>query len=159
MELELQRFDIKKSDYGALSPEELHFFLLITGITNEISFLTKLSVYSLLSLPSEADLEGNSLSMLILFLHKLLAAKLFEAHELLKVRYFGAKISVHYKDDDDLTAILRDINSYFSKENAIEKLRHNFSSHHYDDDKLLVAAFNDLSDDYDLSHYTTGQIS
>jgi hypothetical protein len=99
------------------------------------------------------------LSLQLFFLHKTLAAKLHEGHELLNVRFFGAKVSLEYRDNKELSDLARKINSYFSKNNLIDKLRNDFASHHFDQKKAFIEIFNAIDNEYLLAHYTSGQMA
>jgi hypothetical protein len=161
MEMAIQQLEVTKKDLLALSKEERHFFLLLTNFSNELSILTKLIVYSGVTMERvhKDGLEPQALHMQIMFLQRLLAGKLHEGWEMLRKRFYGTQLSQKYRDDEELTGCLRRINRYFERKNLITYIRQNFAFHISDDQDALLKQFDSTGEEIILSSFLTGQLA
>ncbi len=115
--------------------KERDFFLLAGHFANEIIFLSKLLIITrhqpLEKIPAKAELTQA------LFVHKILAGKLYEGWQMIRRYYYGTAISKVYNEllEKDAQEAIKNLNRYFGKPNLIRKVRNSYSFH-YGPDKI-----------------------
>lgn len=140
---------LNKKFLKSISKDERAFIFAMVHFSNEMNALNKLLLWtSRTPSPNRAEVLGR-LTYQFMFI-RYFAGKLFEGHQLFSKSFQGAKISkeyIPYLSEEGKTA-LKNINGYFSKKNAIYKIR-NTLAFHYDPQKL-DSEFIDTPDDFDI---------
>lgn len=161
MEIELQKLSFKKSQLATFGEAELHFFILLTTFSNEISVLCKLFIFSGNPVnKNENKIEEEARSLQALFIAKLVAGKLYEGRELLAVRFVGSKVSTRYSKDQKLADALQAINKYFADaKNIIRLIRNKYAFHNADKENVLIGMLQGLPDEHIFTNYISPQIA
>lgn len=154
--LTLLRYRIPHDEFGKIPKQERVFFLKALTVLSEIQILQKAIVFSTNAIPGEAigSVKVNAQSLQALFLSRLLAGILSEAHKLIRLG-FDAKPLPRAKDESKLIkklkfqslrnvypkdeigekawAGLKQIDGYFhanNKDNVIKLIRNKFAFHY-----------------------------
>jgi hypothetical protein len=125
------RARLSKEALLKLPPEERKLFLVLGHIANEIKGIQKLLAWSSdFSLDNEVLVQGRiSISLMLL---KILAGKLNEAHEVIRINFYHPDVSKSYsaallpKGKDALAKVKR----YFSGPNIVHKIRNAYAFHY-----------------------------
>lgn len=129
--MKIYKAQISKLDLQNLSKKEILYIFQSGTLLNEINTLIKLQVVSQKESTNDVVMKAQQ-SQSIFFL-SLLAGKLFECYQFLKIAYFQAQLSKQY--DTALSDVGREslgkIKKYFGKENLVSTIR-NKVAFHYD---------------------------
>ena len=133
--MEIQTYTISKQALMDSPGKERDFFLLAGHFANEIIFLIKLLLITQ-ALPSEKIPAKAELTQ-ALFVHKILAGKLYEGWQMIRKYYYGTAISKDYNEflEKEAQEAVKQLNRYFNKPNFISKVRNSYSFH-YGPDKI-----------------------
>ncbi len=121
---------LSRAALAAAPPVERDLFLAAAHVTNELNVLHKLAVWSGDFSGSEPIQRAQICQTLMFF--RLLAGKLNEANELLRVSYFGTKLSKTYDSllPPEAVTALSTVKRYFAGGNIINSTRKEFAFHY-----------------------------
>ena len=145
---------LTKEDFCKLPKSERVFFIQSCNILNDINILQKIVVVSNNTKPT-TEVETKAQNSQSLFFLISLTGKLYEAWELLRKNFFGAKLSKEY--ETLLSTLgqdsLKDLKRYFGKENLIKKVRNEIAFHYGSEE--IIQQINELPPDEEFKLYLT----
>jgi hypothetical protein len=126
----LTKVQITSAQLIAMPKNDRVFFIQIGNLLNDLNILQKLIFVSAKYTEDTLERRGRNLQALLLV--RIHAGKLWEAWELLKRDFFGAKLSHQYEPelDGDAKHSLGELKKYFSRKNIIYKIRNEFAFHY-----------------------------
>ncbi|MEM7054515.1 MAG: hypothetical protein AAF446_08185, partial [Pseudomonadota bacterium] len=137
--MKFKKFSLDYKLLGVMPDHERQFFIVAGHIFNECSMLQKTMYWS--STPydeiDEPKEENVARALQAFMLGKVLAAKLYEAHRVLRRSYYGSDLCRKHDDilSDKAKDALRSFNKYFkTSTNLIRKVRMNFASHYSEEE-------------------------
>ena len=140
---------LNKDLLRSIDETERAFIFAMVHFSNEMNALNKLLLWTSIK-PSPNRVENlGRLTFQFMFM-RYFAGKLFEGYQLLSKSYQGSSLSKEYTPNlsEEAKSALKNINSYFSKENIIYKIRNTLAFHY--DPKTLDNGFLDSPDDFDV---------
>jgi hypothetical protein len=148
--MSVYRAKLNKEKLLKIPESERKLFLAIAHLQNEIRF----SLYGVVwthdfSSNNDAIVHGQ-LSFNFYYL-RILAGKLYEGWQLLKKHYFSHNnltIDFNSNGSKEAIGILKELSKYFSKKNAISRIRNNLSFHYSPDD--LSQHLAEMPDELDM---------
>lgn len=148
---------IRKDALLGVPENERSFFLSLAHFANEINALQKLVLWSWdFSSQNPAVVKGQmALSFMLL---KLLAGKLKEGNELLRMTFYGSSASRDYEPllSKEAQEALSEIKRYFGRDNLIHQVRKKYAFHYSPDEVAAVLPL--VSEDLDLYIDSAGRI-
>ena len=148
MAVEIHRVLLPKAKLAAIPKEERVLLLLMGHATNEINVFSKLILMMRKEQP-ERQIEDFAEGGQIFIVMRTLIGKLHEAWEMFRTRAQSNRaIAETYimKLDDEGKSVLKTLNVYFGKKNAVTEIRNKVSFHYKDDNDLMEENFQRLPD-------------
>jgi hypothetical protein len=146
MAVEIHRVILPKDKLAAIPKDERVLLLLMGHVTNEINVFSKLILMMRKEQP-ERQIEDFAEGGQIFIVMRTLIGKLHEAWEMFRARAQSNKaIAEAYimKLDDEGKAVLKTLNDYFGKKNAVTEIRNKVSFHYKDENNLMEKNFQRL---------------
>jgi len=137
---------LSKEKLLELPSEESSLFLGLAHLSNEIVALTKLVIWTH-DFSSDNEAIGDGQTAICLMMIKLMSGKLKEGYNLITKKFFGTKLSLAYDEflPNECKGILKELNRYFNKHNAVDHVRNNYAFH-YTPENLSLAIPNTQED-------------
>jgi len=119
--MKIHRISVTKGQLDQIPSLERAFYIHIGHLRHELMVLKKLLEFSAKETPDDPILRDVHLSQQFI-IGRLLAGKVREGWELLKIAYFGTKLSLGVEKHlpDDTTMALENLKKYFSTKNLID---------------------------------------
>ena len=131
--MELDRFALTAEQLAGIPTNERTLLVLLGHGLNEINVLDKLMFFSTKNLrPDSPSVLVSAHECQAMVLARTLMGKLHAVHEVLKVCYFQTPLNKLYVNllDEQTSAALARLNSYFGSANFITKLRNEIAFHY-----------------------------
>jgi superfamily I DNA/RNA helicase len=128
----LYRIELKKAHLDQIPHDERIFYFMASQLANDLNVIAKLLIFAANGvMKSREQVQRHVATTQALLFVKMMAGRLHEGKRLLSTAFFNKGLWKKYKDDlpPDARTNLEKINSYFGKENMIEKIRNKFAFH------------------------------
>jgi hypothetical protein len=128
----LYRIELTKAHLDQIPHDERIFYLMASQLANDLNIIAKLLIFASNGVMKSSDpIQHHLATTQALLFIKMMAGRLHEGKRLLSKAFFNKGLWKKYKDDLPLgaRAIFEEVNSYFGKENLIEKIRNKFAFH------------------------------
>jgi hypothetical protein len=131
------------------------FYLKLGLITNEVSSLNKLTLFSLHQ-PKDTEVMNRAGSALGLHQLRLLAGRLYEAHDIITTGFRPLMLTYGSRKSNEVRKHYHKLNAYFGDPlNLVKSVRHKLAFH--TDDAVFRAGVALMSEDDDLTDYMCEQ--
>lgn len=128
---DLYSFKLSKAELEKINKDERAFFFALGHVANEITILSKQTVWCENKVAVE-DYDRKAQITMSLFNYRMLAGKLNEANELIRKSFLSKPYSKIYieKFNDEASSSLAKIKKYFGSKNVVNIIRNNHAFHY-----------------------------